>query len=70
MDILYLQGIAQAGGSIDISATKLDFLSLQTVAIAGKTGGAQLIIRDAIRLSSLEAKAIASKNPGKVTFVF
>lgn len=65
-----LQAIANAGGSVIVSATKYTTSSLQSIANACKSGGSNLIIRDADKLITSSCQAIASANPGHVYFDF
>ena len=53
-----------------VSANGYDSLSLRNIASAGKSSGANLIIKDAGHLDSLSCRNIASANPGHVTFDF
>lgn len=67
---LNIQTIANAGGSIIISATKYTPLNLQTIANACKSKGSKLIVKDADKLTTLNCQTIASTNPGNVFFDF
>lgn len=70
MNILNLQAIASAGGSVIVDAKNLNSLNLQAIANAGKAKGATLIINNANCLNVLNCQAIASANPGHVIFNF
>ena len=70
MTALNLQMIANAGGTVIVSASNYTALNLQTIANAGKAKGANLIVKDANKLTALNCQTIASANPGHVTFDF
>lgn len=70
MNVLNLQSIASAGGSVIVDASNFNVLNLQSIATAGKAKGATLIINNANVLTALNCQAIASSNPGHVIFNF
>ena len=65
-----LQSIAHSGGSVIVNAGDFTVSSLQSIAHAGQATGAELIIKEASRLTSSSCQSIASANPGHVTFDF
>lgn len=65
-----LQSIASAGGSVIVNADNFTASSLRNIASAGKATGAELIIKDASKLTSSSCQSIASANPGHVIFDF
>lgn len=70
MTVLNLQAIVTAGGCVVVNAGSYSALNLQTIAIAGKRSGGKLHIKNANNLTVLNCQAIASANPGNVTFDF
>ena len=62
--------IASAGGSVEVNAADYTALNLQMIANAGKNKGANLIVKDAKKLTPLNCQMIASANPGHVFFDF
>jgi hypothetical protein len=70
MTVLNLQTIVTAGGCIVINASDYNVLNLQAIAMAGKKSGGKLHIKNANSLTVQNCQAIASANPGNVTFDF
>lgn len=70
MNTIDFCGIAKAGGNITIDAREFNALQLKNIASSGVVTGAQLTIKNAFILNSLQCKQIASANPGKVNFCF
>lgn len=69
-DSLALSSIMAAGGCVKVDAKSFDVLQLKSIASAGKTSGAFLIVENASSLDTLQCKGIASVNPGHVIFNF
>lgn len=65
-----LQLIASSGGSVIVSATNYTASNLQLIAHSGKAKGANLVIKDANKLTASSCQLIASANPGHVYFDF
>lgn len=65
-----LKEMAKSGANLSVSAKGFTTLSLKELAQAGRVSGATLIINDAVSLTTLSCKEIASCHPGYVTFNF
>lgn len=61
---LELRNIVAAGGGVVVNAEDYSSLELRNISSATKTGGGKLIIRHALRLSSLECRSIAAAGDG------
>ena len=70
MNVVNLQSIASAGGTVVVSASNFNVVNLQSIATAGVKSGAKLIIKDAIKLNAINCQSIASCHPGYVIFDF
>lgn len=67
-----IQAILFSGGSVIVDATDYPALSLRGLAVVAKSHGANITIRNAQKLSTLECKniALASGGQGIITFDF
>lgn len=67
---LELRSILAAGGGVVVNAEDYTALELRSIAAAGQSSGGKLIIRHALRLSTLECRGIAAGKNGCVVFNF
>lgn len=67
---LDLRSIAAAGGGLTLDAADFRALDLRSISSAGSSTGAALVLKNALALSALDLRSIASSSPGNVHFEF
>ncbi|HCK24643.1 MAG TPA: hypothetical protein DHW31_07690 [Bacteroides graminisolvens] len=70
MTVLNLQAIVAVGCCVVVKASDYTVFNLQSIATSGVKSGGKLHIKNANSLTSFNCQAIASANPGNVTFDF
>src|SRR6185369_1488529 len=70
MTVTELSNIARAGGTVSVDGAIYGATELTTIARAGQGAGGGVIVRNASRLTAVEAASIARAGPGHVTLEY
>lgn len=70
VDSFKLREIVKRGGGVIVSANDVNAFALRELCRFAKASGAQIVIRDASRLSLVECGDMARLCPGNVVFDF